>query len=203
MTKDLCVIPDCPHWRIEGSDYCMSHDVAFHQATGASVAEQASGQSRVAPLPAEAPSSNERLLRDARDFVGKSRCSVGHSVSEVADRAKPGMRHCLYCAAQFELYQRLLAAERLPDETTALSIAVRELLASECSVPAPMCGHANDPVNDLRLVSGRRLEKVRAALGSPVETSGLPHLDTCKLKYGGSKCTCGLEEPENGIGASY
>jgi len=48
-----------------------------------------------------------KLLSEARDFVGKSRCSIGHSVSEVKDRAKPGMRHCLYCAAQLDLYQRL------------------------------------------------------------------------------------------------
>jgi hypothetical protein len=24
------------------------------------------------------------------------------------------------------------------------------------------------------------------------ETHGLPHLDTCQLKYGGIRCTCGL-----------
>lgn len=28
----------------------------------------------------------------------------------------------------------------------------------------------------------------------PFETQ-FPHLDTCRLKYGGSKCTCGLDDP--------
>lgn len=47
----------------------------------------------------------DALLREARDFVGKSRCSLGHSVSEVQDRAKAGT--CIYCKHQFDLYQRL------------------------------------------------------------------------------------------------
>ena len=47
----------------------------------------------------------ESTLREARDFVGKSRCSLGHSVSEVQDRAKAGT--CIYCKHQFDLYNRL------------------------------------------------------------------------------------------------
>lgn len=47
----------------------------------------------------------ESALREARDFVGKSRCSLGHSVSEVQDRAKAGT--CIYCKHQFDLYNRL------------------------------------------------------------------------------------------------
>jgi len=50
------------------------------------------------------------ILIEARDFVGKSRCSVGHSVSEVLDRAKAGPRPCLYCKAQAELHEKLLLA---------------------------------------------------------------------------------------------
>lgn len=50
------------------------------------------------------------LLIDARQFVGKSRCSQGHSVSEVLDRAKPGDRHCLYCKEQAALHERLMLA---------------------------------------------------------------------------------------------
>lgn len=50
------------------------------------------------------------LLIDARQFVGKSRCSQGHSMSEVLDRAKPGDRHCLYCKEQAALHERLMLA---------------------------------------------------------------------------------------------
>ena len=48
------------------------------------------------------------LLREARDFVGKSRCSQGHSVSEVVDRANPRhFGHCIYCKHQYGLFQEL------------------------------------------------------------------------------------------------
>lgn len=51
-----------------------------------------------------------RILIDARDFVGKSRCSVGHSVTDVLDYAKPGPLHCVYCKAQAELHEKLVVA---------------------------------------------------------------------------------------------
>jgi hypothetical protein len=61
------------------------------------------------------------LLRRARDFVMKSRCSEGHSVSEVWDRAKPThLKHCIYCASQVALYKDLEAEiARTADETPA------------------------------------------------------------------------------------
>jgi hypothetical protein len=53
------------------------------------------------------------LLNDAQAFVGKSRCSLGHSVSAVLDNAKAGL--CSYCKHQFELYERLgKAFQQLP-----------------------------------------------------------------------------------------
>lgn len=52
--------------------------------------------------------SDALLLRKARDFVGKSRCSMGHSVDQVWDRGKAGT--CLYCKAQVELYEALARA---------------------------------------------------------------------------------------------
>jgi hypothetical protein len=53
------------------------------------------------------------LLNDAQAFVGKSRCSLGHSVSAVLDNAKAGL--CNYCKHQFELYERLgKAFQQLP-----------------------------------------------------------------------------------------
>lgn len=51
-----------------------------------------------------------QLLRAARDFLAKSRCSQGHSVSEIRDRAsRDHMGHCLYCQRQIELYEALVA----------------------------------------------------------------------------------------------
>lgn len=48
------------------------------------------------------------LLRDACNFVAKSRCSQGHSVSEIWDRAKPEhYGHCIYCKDQVRLYMAL------------------------------------------------------------------------------------------------
>jgi hypothetical protein len=55
------------------------------------------------------------LLNDAQAFVGKSRCSLGHSVDRVRDNAKAG--RCIYCKQQYELYERIgQAFQRLPHE---------------------------------------------------------------------------------------
>jgi hypothetical protein len=64
------------------------------------------------------------LLRRARDFVGKSRCSTGHSVSEVFDRANPKYYgHCIYCQRQMELYNDLVSEiGRAADEPEAVRL---------------------------------------------------------------------------------
>jgi hypothetical protein len=51
---------------------------------------------------------------------------------------------------------------RMEARLASVEKAVNELLASETSVPAPYCGNPMDPVNDLRIVSGRRIGKLRA-----------------------------------------
>jgi hypothetical protein len=61
-------------------------------------------------------SSSKDLLREARDFIAKSRCSAGHSVSEVQDRAKKSHHgYCVCCAHQFSLYRALSEAISVPD----------------------------------------------------------------------------------------
>lgn len=57
-----------------------------------------------APVPSKSLLS---VLHDARDFVGKSRCSQGHSVNEVLDRARAGT--CIYCAHQAKLHAELMS----------------------------------------------------------------------------------------------
>jgi hypothetical protein len=52
--------------------------------------------------------------------------------------------------------------------------ALQAILDSACSAPAPYHGHAMDPVNDLRLVSGRRIDAARTFLAqcNAVKTNG-------------------------------
>jgi hypothetical protein len=65
----------------------------------------------VSQLKAQRGDATSMLLRQARDFVGKSRCSMGHSTSEVKDRANPtAANHCLYCEHQLSLYRLLESA---------------------------------------------------------------------------------------------
>lgn len=71
----------------------------------AAIADEFTGDTVTDPTPQP---SDALLLRKARDFVGKSRCSMGHSVDQVWDRGKAGT--CLYCKAQVELYEALARA---------------------------------------------------------------------------------------------
>jgi hypothetical protein len=106
------------------------------------------------------------LLIDARQFVGKSRCSVGHSVSEVLDRAKPGDRHCLYCEQQAALHERLVQA--IADLTHEPGAPTR----SSCEVPgcdglAMVClKHVAEPGADPRDAIVANLRDALAAAGA-------------------------------------
>lgn len=55
---------------------------------------------------------------------------------------------------------------RKDDRIERLEGALRGILDSACSVPAPYIGNPMDPVNDLRIVSGRKIEAARTALAA-------------------------------------
>jgi NMD protein affecting ribosome stability and mRNA decay len=115
------------------------------------------------------------------DCVGTGRRSAPESV----DVAYP--TYCSYCCepgkerVDSDDHDRVVAAlaarlssereelrrsederRRMEARLASVEKAVNELLASETSVPAPYCGNPMDPVNDLRIVSGRRIGKLRA-----------------------------------------
>jgi len=113
------------------------------------------------------PSSNLRsLLIDARQFVGKSGCSVGHSVSEVLDRAKPGDRHCLYCEQQSALHDRLMTA------VSEVTVAAHETSAVP---PRALIERLHGFVEKTSDPAGynRALWAIEEALGSLPETEAL------------------------------
>ena len=56
--------------------------------------------------------TSNALLREAADFVGKSKCSVGHPLQDIRNNAKA--RRCIYCEHQVDLWDRLSAAIQQP-----------------------------------------------------------------------------------------
>jgi hypothetical protein len=95
--------------------------------------------------PTQAPSKEMlSLLNDAQAFVGKSRCSLGHSVSAVQDNAKAG--RCSYCKHQFELYERLgRAFQSAGHEPPADCVSPERLheLHASCVFQSETGGHAD------------------------------------------------------------
>lgn len=67
----------------------------------------------------------------------------------------------------------------------------------ETPATVPACQPSDVIVRDL-LKQIRALNREVERLKAPEpDSAALPHLDTCRLKYGGDHCTCGLVNPRN------
>jgi chromosome segregation ATPase len=65
-----------------------------------------------------------------------------------------------------------LANKELEAESARLKQVLEAILSTATSVPAPYIGNAMDPVNDLRIVSGRKIEAARQLMATQPKTGG-------------------------------
>lgn len=119
------------------------------------------------PMATAATQGRFNLLRDARDFVGKSRCSMGHDPWHLRDNRNK----CIYCKHQFELYeclgqlvQEAANAGDFPPRLRAIAERIRDQAVTRIGP------------NDVYIVDRSLIQELALALGGSADSS-LPASD--------------------------